>query len=528
MAIQSQPSRIPEPFAGSGTKNTIPATNATPSASQAASWASGFPPECSQPISAGGCPVPRNDVNGALNQLSQDFAFRQDGGIWEWSALADYDTQRMVRGSDGLLYWSAAQSGPGFASGAVDPTADDGTYWQAPYAKTMPPLENSGALASTKWVRDAMEAAPIYVDGTNGNDASDGLSSATAVKTVAQALALGVGRTGILQTIHLAGGTYSESVALNTKNVEFILDGNVTFSNGLQLQNSTLFIADTDTYTLTVSSSNSISFYVRDGSRLFCSSPLSITTSSAGDSLRVTGVSSCLLYKDLTVSCTSVTRAIEVRDNSEISIYGDVDISGSSITYGINIETNSVCSTFGDITMHNASMATAVYVSSVSAMFIAGGSVSGYASGVGVIRVEGNSYLNQASGTTITTINTGNGAANSACINIDINSCVDIYGNMNLSNTSATGCILYISGESFFGAFSSAIAFGGTVSNATVVCRTNSHAFFNYASTTSGSVTGKRYDVSILGSINTGGKGANFFPGTTAGTAASASYGYYA
>ena len=130
MAIQSQPSRISEPFAGSGTKNVIPATNATPSASQAASWASGFPPECSQPISAGGCPVPRNDMNGVLNQLSQDLSFRQDGGVWEWSALADYDVQRVVRGSDGKLYWSVAQSGPGVAAGAQDPTLDTTqTYW---------------------------------------------------------------------------------------------------------------------------------------------------------------------------------------------------------------------------------------------------------------------------------------------------------------------------------------------------------------------------------------------------------------
>lgn len=130
MAIQSQPSRISEPFAGSGTKNVIPSTNTTPSASQAASWASGFPPECSQPISAGGCPVPRNDVNGVLNQISQDYSFRQDGGVWEWSALADYDVQRMVRGSDGLLYWSVAQSGPGVAAGAQDPTLDSShVYW---------------------------------------------------------------------------------------------------------------------------------------------------------------------------------------------------------------------------------------------------------------------------------------------------------------------------------------------------------------------------------------------------------------
>ena len=130
MAIQSQPSRIPQPFAGSGTKNTIPATNTTPTASQAASWASGFPPECSQPISAGGCPVPRNDMNVALNQISQDYSFRQDGGIWAWASTADYDTSRMVRGSDGQIYVSVAQSGPGVAAGAQDPVSDSThTYW---------------------------------------------------------------------------------------------------------------------------------------------------------------------------------------------------------------------------------------------------------------------------------------------------------------------------------------------------------------------------------------------------------------
>lgn len=180
MAIQSQPSRIPEPFAGSGTKNVIPATNAAPSASQAASWASGFPPECSQPISAGGCPVPRNDVNGVLSQLSQDYAFRQDGGIWAWSALADYDTQRMVRGADGKLYWSVAQSGPNTGAGAVDPTTDNGTCWGALPAAT------SGTAA----MADAL-ATPRKIDGVAFNGTSDivhfGESStagSTAEKTV--------------------------------------------------------------------------------------------------------------------------------------------------------------------------------------------------------------------------------------------------------------------------------------------------------------------------------------------------------
>ena len=160
MAIQSQPSRISEPFAGSGTKNVIPATNATPSASQAASWASGFPPECSQPISAGGCPVPRDDMNGVLNWLSQGFAFGQDGGVWEWSALADYDVRRLVLGSDGALYWSVAQSGPGTAAGAQNPAANaaagDYTYWHVagPHGFTTPisissPSINQGDTPAT-------------------------------------------------------------------------------------------------------------------------------------------------------------------------------------------------------------------------------------------------------------------------------------------------------------------------------------------------------------------------------------------
>lgn len=163
MAIQSQPNRIPEPFAGSGSKNSIPATNATPSATQAASWASGFPPECSLPISAGGCPVPRNDFNGILNQLSMDFSFRQDGGIWQWSASADYAAQRMVLGSNGKLYWSLAQSGPGSVAGPVNPTSDNGTYWGAlsmdisGYATGIAagsayvlPIANGGTGSSTK------------------------------------------------------------------------------------------------------------------------------------------------------------------------------------------------------------------------------------------------------------------------------------------------------------------------------------------------------------------------------------------
>lgn len=220
MAIQTQPSRISEPFAGSGTKNVIPATNSMPSASQAASWASGFPPECSQPVSAGGCPVPRNDFNGILNQLSQDYAFRQDGGIWAWSALADYDTGRIVQGSDGLLYQSVAQSGPGFGAGSQDPVTDTANaYWTAPHVPTMPAIDSSAAIASTQWVNDWQtynQASPAYYVATNGSDSNDGKSATRPKKTVANVISTIKGAKGSLPddiNIYISAGTYSEQLS---------------------------------------------------------------------------------------------------------------------------------------------------------------------------------------------------------------------------------------------------------------------------------------------------------------------------
>lgn len=130
MAIQTEPTRIQIPFADSGTKNVIPDTNSTPSASQAASWTDGFPAQCSLPLSAGGIPPARADFNGLLNTMTQSERFTQEGGVWEWDATVDYAANRMALGSDGKLYWSIAQSGPN-VGGAQDPTTDTShTYWQ--------------------------------------------------------------------------------------------------------------------------------------------------------------------------------------------------------------------------------------------------------------------------------------------------------------------------------------------------------------------------------------------------------------
>lgn len=159
MAIQSQPGFIPAPFANSGTKNVIPETMPTPSASAAASWTDGFPTVCSLPLASGGIPPARADFNGLFNSITQAQAFYQSGGVYAWDATVDYDVQRLVRGSDGLLYWSMAQSGPNTSAGAVNPTTDDGTYWGTPSMPTMPAGDDSQAVATTGFVGAAINIA---------------------------------------------------------------------------------------------------------------------------------------------------------------------------------------------------------------------------------------------------------------------------------------------------------------------------------------------------------------------------------
>lgn len=159
MAIQNQPGFIPAPFANSGTKNVIPETMPTPSASAAASWTDGFPTVCSLPLASGGIPPARADFNGLLNIITQAQAFYQSGGIYGWDATIDYGPNRLVLGSDGLLYWSMAQSGPNTGAGAVNPTTDDGTYWGTPSMPTMPAGDDSQAVATTGFVGAAINIA---------------------------------------------------------------------------------------------------------------------------------------------------------------------------------------------------------------------------------------------------------------------------------------------------------------------------------------------------------------------------------
>ena len=120
-----EPSKIPAAWAWDGDINTIPATDP---GNGLASWELGYPIETQTPIAAGGTPPRRQDMNGALNALSNGQLWYQQGGLWQYDAYTDYEVGNHIL-QNGSLYYCIAANGP---SGTVkSPSADTSeTYWK--------------------------------------------------------------------------------------------------------------------------------------------------------------------------------------------------------------------------------------------------------------------------------------------------------------------------------------------------------------------------------------------------------------
>lgn len=95
----TKPSYIPTPFASQGQKNTIPVAD---QGNYLASWSLGFPPVTSEPLSEGGLPPTRLDVNGAFNVLSAFVYYLQVGGVFTF----DPDLASYIGGyPNGMMLW---------------------------------------------------------------------------------------------------------------------------------------------------------------------------------------------------------------------------------------------------------------------------------------------------------------------------------------------------------------------------------------------------------------------------------------
>lgn len=122
--IPVQPTFMPQPFANGGEKNVIP--NSGGEVLGNASYASGFPRITETPIELGGVPPQRKDFNGILNALSLFAFYAQSGGVYEYSATANYDTPAVVIYNN-IFYFCLQQNGVDSVNGVQAPT--NTTYW---------------------------------------------------------------------------------------------------------------------------------------------------------------------------------------------------------------------------------------------------------------------------------------------------------------------------------------------------------------------------------------------------------------
>lgn len=86
MQASQIPSKVPLPFANSGTKNAIPTASQIGITAGAASLTDGFPPLTMTPLSSGGVPPAGADFNGILNLVTAVQQWQSAGGIFKYDA----------------------------------------------------------------------------------------------------------------------------------------------------------------------------------------------------------------------------------------------------------------------------------------------------------------------------------------------------------------------------------------------------------------------------------------------------------
>ena len=154
--------------------------------------------------------------NGGYGPLLKDEIVDRHISIQDWSSTYDYPVNTLVRGSDGVLYWSVAQSGPGVAAGVQDPTADNGTYWGAMPAPTLGVGDIANKIATTAWVDNYLNSVSIppdiYIDCDNGDDNNDGRTSQTPIKTPTKLYSIlrnNISYNSNFVTVHVGAGDYA-------------------------------------------------------------------------------------------------------------------------------------------------------------------------------------------------------------------------------------------------------------------------------------------------------------------------------
>jgi hypothetical protein len=108
-------------------------------------------------------------------------------------------------------------------------------------------------VATTQWIANQKLPANVYLDSVNGNDANDGLTSGTALKTIAGLRSLISKKLEAYKgtvTVHLASGSYDSLVGVRNVQVLYISNGSVT-TTGASASQPDQYITLSGSFTLT-------------------------------------------------------------------------------------------------------------------------------------------------------------------------------------------------------------------------------------------------------------------------------------
>jgi hypothetical protein len=130
MKLVNLPTRQPVPFATSGTRNTIPATQPVGSPGRA-SYSGGFPNETMQPIAAGGTPPFGQDFNGLFFDVTNELRWAQAGGTYTYdsafsTAIGGYPAGAVLKSTLANVLWISTVD-----DNTTDPDGGSASGWVA-------------------------------------------------------------------------------------------------------------------------------------------------------------------------------------------------------------------------------------------------------------------------------------------------------------------------------------------------------------------------------------------------------------
>lgn len=131
MQSSNIPTKIPLPFANSGTKRAIPTASQVGITPGAASLTDGFPPLTFTPLAAGGIPPAGADFNGILNTVTAIQQWQSAGGIFQYdstfsTAIGGYPKGAVLLGTDFLTSFIST-----IENNTNDPNASTPVGWVA-------------------------------------------------------------------------------------------------------------------------------------------------------------------------------------------------------------------------------------------------------------------------------------------------------------------------------------------------------------------------------------------------------------